>query len=332
MKCASAATPPSAHLRVLREAGGLGDVVRVLPVLTGLRRRHPTAELWVWGLGPYEPIFTHGGCGDHFVPVALAERRPRDAFPDPAAYAYLNRSDSDDPLPEFDQTIDLYCPAFRHEVETEGAPSQDRIQLFCRAAGVRAGRPRYHVRPEERAGARQWLDRSGTGAAPVKVGLQPFSTAAIRNWPAARWQELAGRLIGAGRGVVVFDRSEGRLRGFPGAHCAGPPLPGLAALVAEMDLMITPDSGLFHLAGAVDTPGLGLFGSTNGPLIAKWYPKSRVIQGHPARGRLEPGECKAPCYMFRSRGYDPGLCPERGCAALNAVTVDEVYHAADKML
>jgi heptosyltransferase III len=107
--------------------------------------------------------------------------------------------------------------------------------------------------------------------------IHPFSGSARKNWPLNRFREVAARL------------------GLPVRWCAGPhdPLPPeltsdavrfenlyeLACWLASAQLYIGNDSGITHLAAAVGTPVVAVFGPTD-PVV--WAPRGervRVVSG-----------------------------------------------------
>lgn len=101
--------------------------------------------------------------------------------------------------------------------------------------------------------------------------IHPFSGSPKKNWPLARFQELARELE----------------RRMPVHWCAGPedpPLDGavrlddlyaLACWLSKASLYIGNDSGITHLAAAVGAPVLALFGPTN-PAI--WAPRGPNVK------------------------------------------------------
>jgi heptosyltransferase-2 len=87
------------------------------------------------------------------------------------------------------------------------------------------------------------------------------------------------------------------------------------ALVSRCDLFLGNDSGLMHAAAALGVPQVALFGSTDPEKTAPLNDKAVVI--HPE------GVSCSPC--FKSK------CPEN-LECMEAITVDEVYLAAEKLL
>jgi hypothetical protein len=102
--------------------------------------------------------------------------------------------------------------------------------------------------------------------------IHPFSGSARKNWPLAKFRALAEKLE----------------RVMPVKWCAGeedPPLAGavridnlgeLACWLAKARMYIGNDSGITHLAAAVGTPVLALFGPTDPEVWAPRGPHVRV--------------------------------------------------------
>jgi len=103
-----------------------------------------------------------------------------------------------------------------------------------------------------------------------------------KQWPAAnfailaqQWHQRGGRvvLLGAGKEIGAAQEIS---RSCPAAlNLAGQTsLEGLMSILANVDLLVANDSGAMHLAAALGTPGVAVFGSTDpvatGPLGAPW--------------------------------------------------------------
>jgi len=148
-----------------------------------------------------------------------------------------------------------------------------------RARGIPVDVPLPHV--QVRDSARKYaagVQVGGPGHAPL-VLLHPGSGGQRKCWPAERFAQLANQLghrgcrvalvlgpVEAERGTDLTDQLE--------AECetlVPPDLPSLAGLLAAARLFIGNDSGPGHLAAAVGTATLSLFGPTDPAL---WRPRS----------------------------------------------------------
>jgi len=109
--------------------------------------------------------------------------------------------------------------------------------------------------------------------------IHPFSGSPRKNWPLEKFRTLAGGLE----------------RTMPVCWCAGredPPLEGavciddlyrLACWLAQAALYVGNDSGITHLAAAVGTPVLALFGPTDPAIWGPRGPHVRIARWEPSR-------------------------------------------------
>ena len=125
----------------------------------------------------------------------------------------------------------------------------------------------------------------------------PEVSAQAMSWAPERYAHLCNQLTNRhGAGIVVLGTEVDR--GFVDAVLldVGSPvldlcgemvgLEEVAAVLERCDLLICGDSPLLHLAAAVGTPSVGLFGPTDGRLRGPYGPEHRVVQ---AVGAKEPG-------------------------------------------
>jgi Glycosyltransferase family 9 (heptosyltransferase) len=261
-----ASEPPVLVLRAL----GLGDLLTGIPALRGLRRLHPHRSLLLaaprvlgsWfadlglvddvvvtddlsgpppgaGIGVHDAIDLHG---NGYPSRGLLEAaRPRSVL------SFAPPADSPDP--------GAHQPAWRRD--------EHEVLRWCRlvrSVGAECGLDDLRV-PELPAA------RCGPGG-PVVV--HPGAASRSRRWPPERFAQVARALKAAGHEVVVTGGQAERglaarvvqLAGLPeGASRAGAlDLPALADLVADASLLVCGDTGVAHLATAVGTPSVLLFG------------------------------------------------------------------------
>jgi ADP-heptose:LPS heptosyltransferase len=119
------------------------------------------------------------------------------------------------------------------------------------------------------------------------VVLHPGAASRSRRWPPERFAAVARRLAARGEQIVVtggpgergLAAEVVRLAGLPATvSTAGAlDLPALAALVAGASLVVCGDTGVAHLATAVGTPSVLLFGPVK---PSQWGPAIDVDR-HP---------------------------------------------------
>ncbi len=306
--------PVSAGL--IREAGGLGDVIRMSVVAQALKRRgvdHVTA----YGLAQFKTVFEHLAGIDAFVPVhvSMADRRARTT---PwSAVPYLRSV-----IQQHDKIVDLFCPGFTYETTTRGRVSLNRSELFCAAAGITLAegdelRPRWIVRDDERAYAKECMV-----GAPI-VGLALGATDPARTLPNPHAAELVGRLTAEGYRLWVID-NQVRLPPLTVERwLVKADIQVVAAVIQQLHALIAVDSGPLHLAGALDVQTIGLFGPTDPTVMLKHYPRARGVTGYGWNGAVW-SPCQAPCWFRPGRGWDPPRCRASGCWWMHRLSMRDV--------
>ncbi len=163
----------------------------------------------------------------------------------------------------------------------------------------------------------------------VVVGLHPGSgihQAGFKRWPMERYTQLADKLIAdLGASVIIFGGTEemelaeeikGRMRSAPLIMTGQSTLGETATLIERCSLFISNDSGLLHVACAVNTPSIGIFGPTNPKRTGPYPDLSAVFRKDMA--------C-SPCYEGR-----PIQCHHYEC--LHLITVDDMIEEVKKRL
>jgi heptosyltransferase-2 len=163
----------------------------------------------------------------------------------------------------------------------------------------------------------QLLRRAGVAEGERLIALAPGSVWATKRWP--YYRELAEQLTDAGRIVIVGGPDDSPLAAtiraaVPGAVDATGVLPLLASaeLIGRSAVIVTNDSSPLHLASAMRTPTVAIFGPTVpdfgfGPLAP-----SSVVVGH------ESLTCR-PCHR-----HGPRRCPLTHFRCMRELTADLV--------
>lgn len=184
-----------------------------------------------------------------------------------------------------------------------GVASGNRSQAWlelARTVGLGGAPGGTEFLPPAEAGrtAEQLLLGKGVGDGRLLVAIAPgqgFAGGSGASWSAERFAHLANRLASRhGAGVVLVgdpgDRETAEsmrldLSADTVDVCGEVDLATTAAVIARCDLLIAADTPLLHLAAAVGTASVGLFGPTSGRVRAPAGGQHRVVQAVP-NGRV----------------------------------------------
>jgi heptosyltransferase-2 len=163
------------------------------------------------------------------------------------------------------------------------------------------------------------------------VAVFPGSNASARRWDSAQFAELVQRLVDAGHPVAVLGGKRERdltasVAGRSGIDLGGKTdLVALAACLSECRLLITNDSGPMHLAAALGTPTISLWGAGD-PVRTAPIGAQQVILRH---AELPCVPCVRNQCPRRGRGT---LLPEAHRECLALIGGDEVWRRAVEVL
>lgn len=178
---------------------------------------------------------------------------------------------------------------------------------------------RFEPHDEEAGRIRMRLGDTGTPYAVV----HPAAAFDTKRWPLERFASAVAWLDARGlRPVLTCGPGEERLldlirRMHPHiTTLPGLSIPELAELLRGARLYLGNDSGPMHLAAAVGTPSVAIWGSSSAVRWRPWGVEHRVVQN--------PFSCN-PCPGYRCLVAPSPLCIE-------SVTVDQVQDAAAQLL
>ncbi|HEY1545755.1 MAG TPA: lipopolysaccharide heptosyltransferase II [Xanthobacteraceae bacterium] len=130
-----------------------------------------------------------------------------------------------------------------------------------------------------------WRQRLGLAAAGRIAAFAPGAVGPSKRWPASYYAEAARRLVDAGFSVwVLGGPGETALAaeiaaGSDRVHdLTGPDLRNAILAMAAADVAVSNDSGLLHVAAALGTPSIGIFGPTSPWHWAPLNPLAAVIE------------------------------------------------------
>lgn len=277
---------------------GIGDAMMEIPALRSLRAAWPDAELWLLGARPALELFEGDPDFQNLVCVHdfgfqhwgdLGDDTARQEF-----QRWFRNSDFDCVLDPFHAVFGIQNALTHSGVAWRNSSPRPRvperlegghgIAAIWRSAVDKWGLdPRPHSGPPpqslfipanaERAAGQRLLDWFG-GSDPDRpvVGLVPLASSELKRWPVERLAEVVRWLTGKQQCRVLIFGAAADSPLLPPLRRAAPKnallalapthLQETAALAARCDAFVSNDTGLMHLAAAVGTPTVGIFGPT----------------------------------------------------------------------
>jgi heptosyltransferase-2 len=319
---------------LVRAPNWVGDVVLSLPALRDVRRLLPAARL---------EVLARPWVADFYRAVAGVDAVLESRGHGPDVAAVRGRFDLGLLLPNsFGSALVLWRAGVK---ERWGYATDGRGLLLTRrcrvGAGVRGRSQVYYYRamleglglavegePDASLACPEaWAARGAAllGDGGPWIGVNPgafFGTA--KRWLPGRFAaaaDLVARRVGAKVAVVggPAERELGEavaatLRAPARVLCGDTSLGELVGVLSRLRLLLTNDSGPMHLAAALGTPLVAVFGSTDWRETAPFSPRARVVR--------EETAC-APCLLRE--------CPiDHRC--MTRVEVDRVVAAAQELL
>lgn len=172
----------------------------------------------------------------------------------------------------------------RHPVARGRHAVERTRELFARALGypVPTGAGSYGLdRARVLAGADEATTKAAAADARPYLVFLHGTTWTTKHWPEAYWRRLIETTIAAGWPVRLpwgneaeRARAERLATGLADATVLPRlPLAGIAAQLAGARACVAVDTGLGHLAAALDVPTISLFGPTNPGYTGAWGPR-----------------------------------------------------------
>jgi lipopolysaccharide heptosyltransferase I len=307
---------------LLVRLGSLGDLVHALPVAAAIKAEQPEARLdWladarhrsfldlvpvVDGRLAIDTRSVRGQCG---WPAVVRELRSRryDAALDvqgllkSAALARLSGARRVIGFARAYLREPLAVHAYSETVDPRGAVHVVDKNLACAAAlGVPAAAPRFPLTtPPPSPEVAAVVEAAG----PAFAALNPGAAWPNKRWPADRFGALARRLADRHglASIVLWGPGERGLAEAVSAAAGGaarlaPPtsVGDLLALLARAAIVVAGDTGPLHLAAALGTPVVGIYGPTDPRRNGPWDPRDRVVSRRAACACFHKRRCRAP--------------------------------------
>jgi lipopolysaccharide heptosyltransferase II len=337
---------------LLIKPSSLGDIIHALPALSALRRRFPRSRIaWLVKKDWSEILRGHPDLTDviaadfrwRAMPRLMSElRRARyDLVLDlqgllrSAAIAWLTGAATRVGFAEGREGSRWW---YSESVRLPGSEGRswrlipvhavDRNLALAAHVGADIAKPvfRFPDFTEEADRMQKVLAEAGVGPKETVIAVAPVDRHRLRSWPLERFAETAFRLAESGAGKILLLGTAGQrdiLQPFAERLPTGlidlvgrTTVRELAVVLRRAQLLLANDSAPLHLASAMGTPVVGLFGPTN---VVRARPYG---EGHRAiRVELACSPCEQKACSNKIQ-YE----------CLTGITVNDVVTAAQEVL
>lgn len=268
---------------VVRQLGGIGDVLMMSCVYRGLKEKYPRSVI---------QLLT----GRVYLGGALVEIAERNPFIDEIHIMepydgttrrtievwnkYYNgcpEIDDNPLLTKADLVVDLNTACVDYEwvaMHSEGGIQKPRYQIWSEKAEVIPStyEPVYRMTKHDKQFADEYWAKRGWDRKTV-IGVGVAACDSRRTIGVGRANTICRKLAEAGYHPVVID---GTFQ-FPEFDAVnGLRVSEVMAVISKMTAVVSPDTGLLHMAGALKVPVIGLFGPTDQAMRMKMYLGSAI--------------------------------------------------------
>ncbi len=208
-----------------------------------------------------------------------------------------------------------------HTVENQFAEFQ-----WMGLPGEQAAPTHLHVVPAMRETAMAKLTEAGIDPAKPYAVMAPTNEFYTKRWMPERFAEVAETLIERGLQIVMTGaptddqraqlKAVGKAAKHKLASLSSLSIGELVAVIAYARLFVGNDSGPAHIAAAVKTPLVVMFGPASSVRWRPWNAPSELVQNYFA--------CN-PCSMYKCEAFDEPEC-------IRSISVTQVMGAVEKMM
>lgn len=329
---------------VVIRLSSLGDLILATPAIVALRKRFPQASISLVTKRRFAELFSKDPNLDRVI--AFEEYVSHKGFSGFLRFMGELRRE------RFDLLIDLHAN-LRSRLISVLYPARSKLRynkqvlrrrallLFKKSAQARhvvdlyldalaplgitpsTPGPKIYLESEEKKRAKELLREKGLSRE-LLIGIAPGARWFTKRWPGENFAALGDLLIGrlSADILIVGDEADRQtsigvgqtMRNEPIQTCGETSLRQLAALLELCDLLVCNDSGPMHLATAVGTPVVALFGPTVEEFgFGPWGNRNIVLS--------KPVPCR-PCSLHGS-----DRCPKDHFDCMRLIEPEEVFDA-----
>ncbi len=328
----------------------LGDVAMVVPAVRSLRHSFPNANI-TWITSPLAYSLLQGLEGVNFEvydkPKSLADYR--------AFYAAFSKRSFDVVLAmQANLRINLLYPALHaplkigfdrtraregqwlfcnQRIPFENSHLADSFMAFAAHLGADISEPDLTLPVAE--AEHNWAQEQLQKLSRPLIAIHPFASKQERNWVFERYVDVIQAAINKWRACIVLTGGNSanerdccaRLASIAPDHtlnlCGQTSPKQLAAVLAQVDVLVAPDTGPVHLARAMNTPVIGLYAVASPALSGPYGEQQYVINRYPEAVRE---------FLCKDPDRVPWNTRVHSSKAMALIQTEDVLHQLSKIL
>ncbi len=297
---------------LVRATNWIGDTVISLPALEAVRENFPESEIVVLARPWVIPLIEHHPAVDRII--LLKKGRPLSGFIELIRVARLLRKKKFDMAILFQNAFEAALLTYMGGVKNRIGYNLDwrglllthsirrddpilkehQVEYYLsilRSMGwnSKTGYPRLWIGKRDSEAAESLLLSGGIGKEEEIIGLSPGAAygpakrwpaerfALVGDWASERWGSKVLLIGGPGENRVCRALA-GAMKYSPVNLCGKTTLGQAMAIIKRCDFFITNDSGLMHVAAALDVPMIAIFGSTDPIATGPISQRARVVR------------------------------------------------------
>ncbi len=331
----------------------IGDIVLTTPLIHTLRERFPGAYIAYLGDSKAVSLLEHNPYLNEVFSIDFSKNTVVQQL---RLFYRLNRK-------RFDLVVDLFCnprsallsyathapvrvvgdlhgrgKLYTVRLHDDGVP-KSAVEFHYQSLNVIGIEPKYFapeifLTEDEKKESQRYLEWQGIDMSKPLIALHPGGTWPAKLWPAERFADLADTLIAKTHAQIVMTKGprDGEAAGKVEHAVVGRvlslpvlPLRQLAAILSLCTAYVANDSGPMHIAAAVGTPTIGLFGPGEENI---WFPYTVAFPGGSAKHI--PLRKDVPCHPCHLN-----VCNRTGreyMECMNLLSVKEVFDAVKERI
>jgi heptosyltransferase II len=293
---------------LIRSTNWIGDAVMTTPAVRAIRKNFPNARISLMAKPWVAPVFENSPYIDQIMPYnfegalrTIKAARMLEKYGFDAAILLQNAFEA--AWVAYLAKIPIrigYDTDLRKVLLTHPVHRSSRIlklhqthyyNEILKGVGLRIDGTHLelYLSPKDHDSARKILKDSNIFETDFVVGINPSATyGSAKQWYPNRFAQVSDRLNKRfGSKTVIFggpnDRELGAyimkmMKTFAVDLSGKTTLKEAMAIIARCRLFLTNDSGLMHIAAALNVPQIAIFGSTDFAATGPWNPRARIVR------------------------------------------------------